>query len=82
MITPIHRIPQLDAGTSLVKQVETELAHCADWTVPEVMIDLVMPDAAKQDELEIVLDYAMQLRAEFGLPWAQSMRIASIFYYG
>lgn len=79
MITPIHRIPQLDAGVSLVKQVETELVNCNDWTLSDSVIDTLV---GHQPGDEIVLDYAMQLRSEFGLPWAQSIRIAGIFYYG
>lgn len=85
MITPIHRIPQLDAGVSLVKQVETELVNCTDWSLADSVMDLVTPDTdsrTAEDDQEIVLDYAMQLRSEFGLPWAQSIRIASIFYFG
>lgn len=83
MITPIHRIPQLDAGVSLVKQVETELINCNDWSLSDSVFDIFTPDddvAAGDNEL--VLDYAMQLRSEFGLPWAQCIRIGAIFCYG
>lgn len=86
MITPIHRIPQLDAQTSLVKQVEAELTHCTEWLLTDAIMDIFTPDdterGANNSANDIVLDYAMQLRAEFGLPWAQSIRIATIFYFG
>lgn len=82
MITPIHRIPQLGSGVSFAKSVEAELVHVQEWTLSEAVIDLIMPDETTHSDEEIVFDYAMQLRSEFGLPWAQSIRIASIFYFG
>lgn len=83
MITPIHRIPQLDAGVSLVKQVEVELGNCAGWILSDSIMDIFTPDDdADVRGQDIVLDYAMQLRSEFGLPWAQSIRIATVFYFG
>jgi len=83
MITPIHRIPQLD-GPMLVDSVMHELEHMMpDITIGEVLLDIVEPDSSDPEQhAAIVLDWAMQLRAEFALDWARALHVASVLYYG
>ena len=75
--TPITRIPLGDVPLHTQVLNEKGGAHALD--------DQLMHLATHDDNagrLTTTLDWAMQIRNEFGLPWAECINIAMIFYYG
>lgn len=80
MITPIHRIPQINDGHSLIETILAEMTESPSDT-HESLIGL-SDHCSEESHLECTMDWAMQIRAEYGIPWGECIRIASILYFG
>lgn len=80
-MTPIHRIPVLNDGVSLADAVRGELDNRDALSLADALRDAVSHDES-ENGLSVMLDWAMQVRMEFGISWSESIDYAMIAYYG
>lgn len=79
MMNPINRIPQNSEHT-LIESVEMEMPH-TPLKIADAMRDAITHDQS-DDHLGCMLDWAMQIRAEFGFDWASCIGVAMTLYFG
>lgn len=81
-MTPINRIPIInsDKGVTLVDTVRSEMP------TPPLMLSDQLDELTTHDDSEagltVTLDWAMQLRTEFGIDWSTAISVAMTLYYG
>jgi hypothetical protein len=82
-MTPIHRIPQGDSGQTLGKTVSDEIQSLGYGGIPvgDSLAQLIDQDG-NQETLGICMDWAMQIRAELGISWGESIQAAMVLLYG
>jgi hypothetical protein len=79
-MTPIHRIPR-DTRATLTELIDAEGAN---WGIAPALQDELdhIPNDGDDKHATIMLDWAMQLRAETGRSWGECIRTAQVLYYG
>ena len=80
-MTPIRRIPQMDSALPLSAIVSAELQNRPNLTLHEILGEMLLHDS-DSDSFGCMMDWAMQIRQEFGISWAECIDAASILYYG
>lgn len=80
-MTTIHRIPKLDSDDiTMARVINTELDN---WQSP---LDAILRDMGLEDNTEehlsVCLDWAMEIRMEFGISWAECLHVAQVLYFG
>jgi len=82
MMTPIHKIPQMDSEKSLARIVEGELRTSGGIeNVQGELLKLIDHDG-NEESFSCMMDWAMQIRNHLGISWAESIYAASILFYG
>jgi hypothetical protein len=61
--------------------VRDELGIDGKWTIQDAFLNSLVHDK-DEDRLSVLLDWAMQIRNEMGISWGESIRAASILFYG
>jgi hypothetical protein len=80
-MTPIHKIPLESDSPPLHAIVRDELGIDGKWTIQDAFLNSLVHDK-DEDRLSVLLDWAMQIRNEMGISWGESIRAASILFYG
>ena len=80
-MTPIHRIPRMDSALPLSAVIAAELENRPNLTLHEILGEMLLHDS-DENSFGILMDWAMQIRSEFGISWAECIDAASILYYG
>lgn len=81
MMKPIHKIPMMDSEFTLAQIVNMELIDDGNgFFTQNVLTDLI--DHDETDGFDVMMDWAMQIRSELGIGWGESLRAASVLYYG
>lgn len=80
-MTPINRIPQMDSETSLAQIVSAELRNRSVIPLAQQLEAAFCHDQS-EDGLSCMLDWAMQIRSEFGISWSESIDAAMTLFYG
>lgn len=81
MMTPINRIPQMDSNLQFMIAAEMDRTDYHAIPLAEQLEALHSHDE-KEDSLSCTLDWAMQIRMEFGLSWSECIDLAMTFFYG
>ena len=82
MMTPIHKIPFEVDTPPLHALVHGEIDGRATRSVAELMTELVEHSGSNSEHIGITLDWAMQIRTEMGISWAECIDAAMILYFG
>jgi hypothetical protein len=81
MMKQISRIPKNGIPLEVAIAAEDE-AECVEFQdIGFWMMELLEHDS-RGDSIATTMDWAMEIRSTQGLSWAQSIRLAMIFYYG
>lgn len=80
-MTPIHRIPQMDSDMPLSAVLALELNSRSRISAHE-QIESMISHSSDENHLSITMDWAMQIRSEFGISWSESIDLAMLLYFG
>ena len=78
---PIHRIPLEADSPTLHAIVRGELDN-RDIPKLQSILAEAAGHSANSDHTECMMDWAMQIRWELGISWAECIDAAMILYYG